>query len=322
MARRKRHFLPRATYHVMLRGNDGQPIFFSESDRYRLCLLLQEGVEKFGHRILSFCFMTNHIHLAIQVGEVGLSSIMQNLAFRYTRYINWKLKRIGHLFQGRFKSVLVDSDRYLKALIRYIHLNPVKAVMTARPEDYRWSSHRAYLRTDDYAWLMFDHVLGKFGDSVSEAIKQFQEYVLAGIGVEEEIDFEAGCVDGVLGDDDFIESTKMPLEVDYDLRAPSVKLEDLLQSAFHLYEVTEESLRMPGKSREQAHVRSILAAIVRSSHGVTLQDLSLYLGRDISTISKAGTLLLDKARQNPQLELELKQFKDTHLRIANAKLGQ
>lgn len=179
---------------MMLRGNDGQPIFFSESDRCRICLLLQEGVEKFGHRILSFCFMTNHIHLVIQVAEVGLSSIIQNLAFRYTRYVNWNLKKIGHLFQGRFKSVLVDSDRYLKDLVRYIHLNPVKAAMTARPEDYRWSSHRAYLRTDTYTWLTTDYTLRKFGDETGVAIKQFQEYVLAGIGIDEEIDFEAAVV--------------------------------------------------------------------------------------------------------------------------------
>ena len=73
-----------------------------------MCLLLQEGVERFGHSIHSFCFMTNHIHLAIQVGDVSISRIIQNLAFRYTRYINKKYKRIGHLFQGRFKSIVID----------------------------------------------------------------------------------------------------------------------------------------------------------------------------------------------------------------------
>ena len=114
MALRRRYHYPGATYHVMLRGNDGQPIFFSDDDRCRLCLLIQEGCERYGHRILSYCFMTNHIHLAIQVDQVNLSRFMQNISFRYTRYVNWKMKRIGHLFQGRFKSVLVDSGYYLK----------------------------------------------------------------------------------------------------------------------------------------------------------------------------------------------------------------
>jgi len=111
MARRLRYHLPGGTYHVMLRGNDGQDIFFNDRDRSKMCLLIQEGVERFGHRVLAFCFMSNHVHLAIQVGQINLSRIMQNLSFRYTRHINWERKRIGHLFQGRFKSILVDSNR-------------------------------------------------------------------------------------------------------------------------------------------------------------------------------------------------------------------
>ena len=109
MARRRRFHLPNATYHVMLRGNDGQPIFFSEADRFRMCLLLQEGVERFGHSVHAFCFMSNHIHLAIQVADTSISQIMQHLAFRYTQHINRHQKRIGHLFQGRFKSILVQG---------------------------------------------------------------------------------------------------------------------------------------------------------------------------------------------------------------------
>lgn len=129
----------------MLRGNDGQPIFFSEADKSRMCLLLQQGVERFGHSIEAFCFMSNHIHLAVRVSENSISRIIHHLAFRFTRYINRHYKRVGHLFQGRFKSVLVDDDDYLKELIRYIHLNPVRAGGVADPQYYVWSSHRAYM---------------------------------------------------------------------------------------------------------------------------------------------------------------------------------
>ena len=121
----------------MLRGNGGERIFFNDQDRWRMCLLIQEGDERYVHRLLGYCFMTNHIHLAIQVRQVKLSRIMQNLAFRYARYLNRKHKRIGHVFQGRFKSILVDSDRYLKELVRYIHLNPVRAGMVNLPEEYQ-----------------------------------------------------------------------------------------------------------------------------------------------------------------------------------------
>jgi REP element-mobilizing transposase RayT len=125
MARKPRVYYPAALYHVILRGNGGQEIFFGKEDRFRFYLLLQEGIERYGHQVHAFCLMTNHVHLAIQVGEVGLPRIIQNLAFRYTRWVNWRQNRTGHLFQGRYKAVLVDADSYLLELSRYIHLNPV-----------------------------------------------------------------------------------------------------------------------------------------------------------------------------------------------------
>ena len=113
MARKPRVHYIGALYHVMVRGNDGQNIFTDEEDRYRFYLFLQEGVEKFGHRIHAFCLMNNHVHLAIQVGEKPLSRIMQNLCFRYTQWFNSRQKRVGHLFQGRYKAIVVDADVYL-----------------------------------------------------------------------------------------------------------------------------------------------------------------------------------------------------------------
>jgi hypothetical protein len=94
----------------------------------RFYFLLQEGVEKYGHRVHAFCLMTNHVHLAIQVGEVPLSRIMQNIGFRYTTYLNRRKKRTGHIFQGRYKALLIDADSYLLELVRYIHCNPVRAI--------------------------------------------------------------------------------------------------------------------------------------------------------------------------------------------------
>jgi len=125
MARKPRLHYPGALYHVILRGNARQDIFITDEDRYRFYLFVQEGLERYGHRVLAFCLMTNHIHLAIQVADVPLSRIMQNLTFRYTRWFNWRSKRIGHLFQGRYKAILVDADSYLLELAAYIHLEKV-----------------------------------------------------------------------------------------------------------------------------------------------------------------------------------------------------
>jgi len=99
MARKPRVHYPTALYHVILRGNGGQEIFFSKEDRFRFYLLLQEGIERYGHRIHAFCLMTNHVHLAIQVGDITLARIIQNISFRYTRWVNWRGGRTGHLFQ-------------------------------------------------------------------------------------------------------------------------------------------------------------------------------------------------------------------------------
>ena len=122
MARSKRYYYPVAFYHVMLRVNHAQDIFFSDVDRYNMCFLLQEGRERYGHRIHAFCFMRNHIHLLIQVGETSLSKIIQNLAFRHTRKINHRMNRLGRLYQGRFKSVLIEEESYFLRLLRYILL--------------------------------------------------------------------------------------------------------------------------------------------------------------------------------------------------------
>ena len=98
MARKPRVHYPTALYHVTLRGNGGQEIFFSQEDRFRFYLLLQEGIERYGHSIHAFCLMTNHVHLAIQVGDITLARIIQNISFRYTRWVNWRQSRTGHLF--------------------------------------------------------------------------------------------------------------------------------------------------------------------------------------------------------------------------------
>ena len=129
----------------MMRGNGGEDIFFDDEDRYHFYLLVQQGNERYSHSIYGVCCMRNHVHLAIEVGDISLSKIIQNLTFRYTRLINQRRKRIGHLFQRRYKAILVDADSYLLGLVRYIHLNPCGAEMATDPRNYPWGRYRAYL---------------------------------------------------------------------------------------------------------------------------------------------------------------------------------
>ena len=109
MARKPRLHVPGGLYHVILRGNARQDVFLTPGDRHFFYELLADGVPRFGYRVNAFCLMTNHLHLALQAGEAGLSAGMQNLSFRYARRFNARLGRTGHVFQGRFKAYLVRS---------------------------------------------------------------------------------------------------------------------------------------------------------------------------------------------------------------------
>jgi REP element-mobilizing transposase RayT len=154
----------------MLRGNDKQAIFIDDADRRELEALVEDGVDRFGHRIHAYCWMGNHIHMAIQLGEIPLSKIMHNLSFRYTSYFNWRHARVGHVFQGRYKALLIDADSRLQELVRYIHLNPVRAGIVADAVDFEWSGHRVYLGLAHKEWISTETVLSLFGsDRASEA---------------------------------------------------------------------------------------------------------------------------------------------------------
>ncbi len=204
MARKPRVHYPGAYFHVILRGNCGQDVFFDRQDRSKFFFLLQEGIEKYHYCLHAYCLMTNHIHLAVQVGEIPLSRIMQNLSFRYTRYLNLRRKQTGHLFQGRYKAILIDADSFLMELVRYIHNNPVRAGMVRSPSEYPWSSHSIYSGKVSVPWMTTEWVLALFSSNQCRAIMLFEEFVHAGREEEYRKEFHQGTIEGrILGDDHF-----------------------------------------------------------------------------------------------------------------------
>lgn len=306
MARRARFHLHSAIYHVMLRGNDGQPIFFSDEDRCRFCLLIQEGVERFGHTIHAFCFMSNHVHLAIQVGGISISRIIQNLAFRYTRYINNKYKRIGHLFQGRFRSIVVDGNRYLKELVRYIHLNPIRANLVKLPEQYLWSSHRAYVYIDEFTWLTRDDLLKRFGNTRNEAHVEYESFILKDLDKKTILNFKSGSFDGILGNEEFVNNF---LEAVNDIQIREIQLPELIAKVCNYFTLSEPELRGKGKNRLGSNARAALALIVREINNLSIEELGAYLARDSSGLSKLASRLERKCIQSPELATEIDQFR-------------
>ena len=283
MTRRHRFHASNSTYHVMLRGNNGHDIFFSDEDRYRMCLLLQQSVERFGHKVEAFCFMNNHIHLAMRVFETNLSKFMHYFAFRYARYINRKYKRIGHLFQGRFHSVLVDDTEYLKELIRYIHLNPVRANIVSDPEHYLWSSHRVYLGLNEIVWLSIDRVLNKFHPIQDDAMSNFKKYVLNGIGVKTSYDFKSGLVNGMIGGDEFVNEVLTTANIKPKME---IKLPLLIDKICEQNNLSTEEFYASGKSLRPSHARAIASLLVREIDGLSLEQLGKFLDRDPSGLTK------------------------------------
>jgi len=178
MARKPRIHYPGALYHAMLRGNDKQVIFKDKEDTRRFEKILEQGVESYDLRIYAYCWMPNHVHMALQVSEIPLSKMMQSLSQRYTRWFNEKYDRVGHLFQGRYKDVLVDSQGYLLELIRYIHLNPVRAGLASDLADYASTSHGAYLDPNRAPpWLFVDPALKLFGSTEFTARASYLEFM-------------------------------------------------------------------------------------------------------------------------------------------------
>jgi REP element-mobilizing transposase RayT len=145
MARPLRVEYPGAFYHVINRGNSLEKIFTSTRDYEKFLQYLEKAAERFALIIHTYCLMDNHYHLLIETPEPNLSMTMQWLNVSYATYFNRKQDRSGHLFQGRFKAILIDADAYLKHLSRYIHLNPVRAGIINTPRQYHWSSYPSFI---------------------------------------------------------------------------------------------------------------------------------------------------------------------------------
>jgi len=307
MARKPRIYYPGAVYHVILRGNAGEKIFFSDNDRYRFYLLLQEGQERFGYLIHAFCLMPNHVHLAFQVGKVPLSRILQNLVQRYTMWVNRREGRTGHVFQGRYKAILLDADAYLLELIRYIHLNPVRAGVARRVEDYPWSSYRAYLGEVVIPWLSTDWVLGQFSSRKNLAFQRFREFVHEGIGEPRRADFHKGTSQvGILGDEKFSEKVS---KYDRDRIVPGLKLEELVRRVCLECGVERREVVGSGKQRRPAQARGLLCWLVREIGKPSLTELSRELHRDVSSLSMAINRLLKNVRTDSALRMRMERLK-------------
>jgi len=182
MARPLRIEFPGALYHVTARGNARQDIFLDDEDRQLFLRVLGKALQAYNGICHSYCLMSNHYHLLIETPDANLSLLMKQINGVYTQRSNKRHSRTGHVFQGRFKAIVVDKDEYLLQLCRYIVLNPVRAGMVNSPGKHRWSSYAAIAGKAPYSgWLHTDWVLSQFGKKRTKAQDEYRKFVLAGI---------------------------------------------------------------------------------------------------------------------------------------------
>lgn len=213
MARPLRIEFPGALYHVISRGNERRVIVRDDRDREKRLHWLQRTVEIYGWRLHAFAVMRNHEHLFVETPQANLSAGMQFLNGSYTSYFNRRHRRVGHLFQGRFKGHLIEADGYFLEVSRYIHLNPVRAKAVERPEEYPWSSYRGYCQARHaIPWVECGRVLGEFAAKERQARRGYVRFVLAGLNDPPQSPFAELSGGLLLGSASFVEKISQRLQ--------------------------------------------------------------------------------------------------------------
>lgn len=207
MTRPLRIQYPGAYYHVTSRGNERKNIFKKVGDRKQFLSYMESACLRYGAVIHVFCLMDNHYHLLLETPKGNLSQVMLHINGAYTNYFNIKHKRRGHLFQGRYKAILIEADSYAGELSRYIHLNPVRAGLIEMPEKYKWSSYRFYLGSKNKpAWLKTDFIFSYFEGDGTIPEKKYQDFVNAKLYGECDSPLEETTASTILGSESFIET--------------------------------------------------------------------------------------------------------------------
>lgn len=282
MSRRPRIHFPGAVYHVTLRGNHRQRIFFQPEDRDLLNEIVAEAIVQHRARVHAYCWMSNHIHLLVQVGQSPLDRIMLRIGSRFARTVQRHLETTGHLFERRYHPILVDADQYLLTVLRYVHRNPVEAGVVASAAEYPWSSHHAYVGARHEPWLTTDFVLSMFHTEYGRAVDAYQKFMDEPPGEWSGSPFERLNSNDrrVLGSDDFIArslagSCHSP---------PRATLDEIVEEACRRFSVTEAELTSSSRRQCVTRVRAWVVQQAIQRQAGTISAVARRLNRDESTV--------------------------------------
>lgn len=249
MSRPLRVEFPGALYHITARGNARKDIFHTKDDRKKFLEIFKLVVERTDWICHSYVLMDNHYHLLIETPKPNLSRGMRYLNGVYTQYFNRQHKRVGHLFQGRFKALLVEKESYLLELCRYLLRNPVRVKLVSRPEEYQWSSYRVLIGIDKYPdFLKTEWIISQFSEDQNKAIENFKNHISSG----ENNPFPSKEIAGqmILGSKKFIGNIKKYIPNSSFSKNSEIPQKQSYVSRKELEEIFQEGFRS-GKTRDE-----------------------------------------------------------------------
>jgi putative transposase len=284
MPRRLRIHLSGGFYHVTLRGNHQRDVFVAETDRNLLNKIVVRALDSYGARLHAYCWMSNHLHFLMQVGSEPLANPMRQIAAEFARAMQLKLATTGHFFERRYHANLVEADSYLMELIRYIHLNPVRAGLVDDPVSFPWSSHHAYLGLRAEPWVTTDFCLRMFAPDSGRAIAAYREF----LGLDDGMTWEPSKPDhrsvvSAFAEDRFGQTSRSSA-----YRSKSTQgLDALIDEACRRFVDDIHRLKSPVRDAYLAKVRAWIAAQASRRGIATLSAVARSLGRDEGTLRYA-----------------------------------
>ena len=317
MARPLRIQFENAYYHVTCRGNSGQDIFSTDEDRSRFLDLLERSHDVYQTKILAYVLMSNHFHLFVKTPLGNLQEFMRHFNICYTTYYNWRHTRRGHLYQGRYKSFLVDSDNYLQEIARYIHLNPVRVsrLSSMRLDEkrrylrnYPWSSYGGYLdQRERRDFLEVGEVLAYFGGDTAKGRRRYEEFVMEGVSGGIPNPLEQGRGHGIIGTEGFIERIRGhyigPSTETREIPAvrrilAQVETEKIIGVICEMLKVEKEDLLRRGYKGAE---RGILMEMLYRYGGMKQREIGELMGIDYSAVSVMRKRLSELQGKDPRL---------------------
>ena len=315
MARPPRMEFEDALYHVTSRGNARQVIFHTDQDRQRFLRQLQDNLEQYGVVLCAWVLMPNHYHLVVRTPRANLGRFMQRLNSSYSLYYRYKHAQPGHAFGGRYKAPLVESDEYLLALTRYVHLNPVKTKAAKQKtaeerirmlEEYAWSSYPEYVRTRPSATWIDYAVLKQYGRSLEAARRRYRAYTHAMVAKDDEpLKDLMGRSVHALGSEEYVEKVEKELSggktgqaKDADVQRPwrGVELTVIDQAVAKAYEIEARQLRKHGRSAGEA--KAVAVELAARWSGMTQREIGAYYG---GISGQAVYMMRQRLKKTPEI---------------------